>query len=163
MSLLEPNAGLVFWMLIAFGIVFFILAKFGWPVITNAAEKRSNFISESMKSAKEANRQLTEIKVEAENIIADAKNQRAVIMKESAVSRDKIIADAQLKASSEAQKIIADAQVNIQKQKDEVMTNYRSDVADAALVIAEKILRKELSKDEQQIALINKFLDEMKN
>ena len=68
MSLLQPNAGLVFWMLLAFGIVFFILAKFAWPFIIGAAEKRSNFIADSVKSAEESNKQLANIKIEAENI-----------------------------------------------------------------------------------------------
>ncbi|MBR0123285.1 MAG: F0F1 ATP synthase subunit B [Bacteroidales bacterium] len=161
MSLLTPDGGLVFWMLLAFGIVFFILAKFAWPVITGAAEKRTNFINTSMESAKEANRKLAEIKTEADGIIADAYEQRTQIMKETAESRDKIISDAKDKASSEARKIIEDANVQIERQKQEVMASYRKEVSEAAVQIAEKILRRELAKDGEQMALINSMLDEL--
>jgi len=34
MDLMIPDSGLLFWMLIAFGILFFILARYGWPLIT---------------------------------------------------------------------------------------------------------------------------------
>jgi F-type H+-transporting ATPase subunit b len=40
MSLLIPDSGLLFWMIIAFGVVFFVLAKFGWPVITKMIDDR---------------------------------------------------------------------------------------------------------------------------
>ena len=60
-SLLTPDPGLLFWMLLAFVIVFIILAKFGFPVITKMVEDRKNYIDESLKKAREANKQLSYI------------------------------------------------------------------------------------------------------
>ena len=40
MSLLTPDSGLLFWMLLSFGIVLVILSKFGFPVIVKAIEER---------------------------------------------------------------------------------------------------------------------------
>ena len=54
-SLLTPDPGLLFWMLVAFAVVFFVLAKFGFPVITKMVEERKNYIDESLKKAREAN------------------------------------------------------------------------------------------------------------
>ena len=51
-SLLTPDPGLLFWMLLAFVIVFIILAKFGFPVITKMVEDRKNYIDESLKKAR---------------------------------------------------------------------------------------------------------------
>ena len=36
MSLLTPDSGLLFWMIVSFGIVFVILSKYGFPVIIKA-------------------------------------------------------------------------------------------------------------------------------
>ncbi len=162
MSLLEPNAGLVFWMLLAFGIVFFLLAKFAWPTIIGAADKRSDFIADSIKSAEEANKKLADVKIEAENIIAEAMSKKSQIMQETSASRDKIINDAKQKAEEEAEKIVADARVSMQREHEEVMSQYRSEVASMAIDIAEKLLRRELSTDKEQQALINSMLDELK-
>ena len=55
MDLFLPESGLVIWMLIAFLIVFAILAKAGWPMIMNTVDKRNQHISDAMLAAKEAN------------------------------------------------------------------------------------------------------------
>ena len=55
MNLLLPESGLLFWMLLSFGIVFFILAKFGFPVITKMVDERKNYIQDSLDAAHKAN------------------------------------------------------------------------------------------------------------
>ena len=55
MSILLPDAGLLFWMLVAFGIVFFILSKFVFPAITTLVDERKRFIDEALQNAKDAN------------------------------------------------------------------------------------------------------------
>ena len=72
MSLLVPDSGLLFWMLLSFGIVFFVLAKFGFPVITKMVEERKKYIDQSLIVAKEANIQLANIKAEGESILTKA-------------------------------------------------------------------------------------------
>ena len=49
MSLLTPDSGLLFWMVIVFGIVFVILAKYGFPVITRMVDERKKYIEKSLK------------------------------------------------------------------------------------------------------------------
>ena len=58
MDLFLPESGLIIWMLIAFLIVFVILAKVGWPMIMNAVDKRNQHIIDSLKAAQEANEAL---------------------------------------------------------------------------------------------------------
>ena len=48
MSLLLPDSGLLFWMLLSFGVVFVVLAKYGFPVITKMAEERRAYIDQSL-------------------------------------------------------------------------------------------------------------------
>ena len=45
MSLLVPDSGLLFWMLLSFGIVFFVLAKYGFPVIVKMVNERKEYIT----------------------------------------------------------------------------------------------------------------------
>ncbi|MDD4141450.1 MAG: F0F1 ATP synthase subunit B [Bacteroidales bacterium] len=162
MSLLLPETGLVFWMLIAFLIVFFILAKWGWPVITRMAEKRANYIKDSLESAKETNRKLAEIKVEAKDILDNAREQQSKMLKEAAISRDKIINEAKLQAIEESKKIVEDAGRKIQIERENMLSEMRVQVADLSVSIAEKVIRHELAKDEAQMQVINKMLDEIK-
>ena len=83
-------------------------------------------------------------------------------MKETAESREKIISDAKLKAVDEAEKILVDARLTIQNERQEVESMYRNDVASAAVMIAEKLLRRELANDKEQMELIDTMLNELK-
>ena len=74
MGLLTPDPGLLFWMVITFGVVFFILAKYGFPVILKTVEDRKAYIDNSLKAAREANEQLANVKVEGEKILAQARH-----------------------------------------------------------------------------------------
>ena len=58
MSLLTPELGLLFWMLLSFLIVFGVLAKFGFPVITRMVDRRRERIEEGLAAAKEATERL---------------------------------------------------------------------------------------------------------
>mgnify|MGYP000436744357 CR=1 FL=1 len=64
MSLLTPDSGLLFWMIVSFGIVFAILSKYGFPVIIKAVEQRKAYIDNSLETARQANEQLANIQAE---------------------------------------------------------------------------------------------------
>ena len=94
MSLLMPDSGLLFWMLFAFLVVFFILAKFGFPVITKMVNERKSYIDNSLIAAKQANEQLANLKAEGESILAKAHEEQARILYEAAKTREQIVAEA---------------------------------------------------------------------
>ena len=163
MSLLTPDSGLLFWMLISFGIVFFVLAKFGFPIITKMVEERKEFIKSALGAAKEAKSQLENVKVEGAKILLEAKNQQIQLLKEGAEMRDKIIEEAKQSAHIEADKIIEDARLLIQKEKEYAIKDIKNQVAALSVEIAEKVLRKNLDNRPAQMELINRLLEETAN
>lgn len=163
MNLMLPDSGLLFWMTIIFAIVFFILAKFGFPIITGMVEKRNKRISDSLEAARIAEEALAHLTQEQERIISETRATQAKLMQEAAAERDKMIAQAQDKAREEAQKIMDDARVRIQQEKEAAVREVRQEVAKLSIVIAEKVVRKELSSDDAQKALVDKLLNEVKD
>ena len=161
MSLLVPETGLLFWMLLAFGVVFFVLAKYGWPVIVGMVEKRSDFIKESVRVAEEAKLQLDNIKATSDAIINEARQKQMEILQQAAEMKEKMIEDAKTKAAAEAEKIIESARISIQKEKNEAMKDVRSQVVSLSLDIAEKVVRQKLSDQKEQVTLIEKLMDEV--
>ncbi|MBQ4063807.1 MAG: F0F1 ATP synthase subunit B [Bacteroidaceae bacterium] len=160
MSILLPDFGLLFWMLVAFGIVFFILAKYGFPAITSMIDERKRFIDESLKSAREANERIANIKAEGEAILNAAREEQAKILREAAATREQLIKEAREKAEDEGNKMLQEAKRLIEQEKEEALCEIRNSVAELSLSIAEKILRKELSSDEAQQSYANKMVDE---
>lgn len=69
MGLLLPESGLLFWMLLSFGVVFAVLAKYGFPVITRMVEERRAYVEQSLQAAQEANDQLAQVKAQSEALL----------------------------------------------------------------------------------------------
>ena len=160
MELFTPDIGLILWMLIPFGIVFFVLAKFAWPAIIKGVDKRAAFIEDSLKAAHEANDRLAGIKEESELILAAAKEEQLRVLKDGADVRAQMIQEAKQQAAVEADKIIQEARLSIRKEKEDAIREVRAQVAELSIGIAEKVLRKNLENKEAQLELVNKLIDE---
>ena len=158
MDLMIPDSGLLFWMTIIFAIVFFILAKFGFPIITGMVEKRSKRISDSLEAARIAEEALANLHKEQERLISETRTEQARLMQEASAERDRMIAAAQEQARVEAQKIMDDARERIAEEKESAMKEIRNEVAKVSLAIAEKVIRKELSSDAAQKQLIDDLI-----
>ena len=161
MDLMMPDSGLLFWMTIIFALVFFILAKFGFPIITSMVEKRNKRIADSLEAARVAEESLAGLKQEKERILAETRAEQSRMLKEAADERNAMIVKAQEDARAEAQKILDDARRQISEEKDAALKEIRNEMADMSLAIAEKILRKELSKDGAQKEYAEKLVNEL--
>ena len=160
MSLLTPDSGLLFWMVIVFGIVFVILAKYGFPVITRMVE-RKQYIDKSLLAAREANEQLANIKADSEMILAKAHEEQARILNEAVATRERILKEAKTQAQVEGQKLLDEAKKQIQAEKDSAISDIRRPVAVLSVDIAEKVLRKNLDDEKEQMEMIDRLLDEL--
>ena len=161
MSLLVPVSGLLFWMLLSFGIVFFVLAKYGFPVIVKMVNERKEYIDRSLVVAKEANEQLANLKAEGETIMAKAHEEQARILNEAAATRDRIIKEAKEQARIEGDKMMEEVKRQIQAEKEDAIRDIRRQVAVLSVGIAEKIMRNKLADAKEQEELIDRMLDEM--
>ena len=160
MNLVTPDTGLLFWMVVIFGLVFLLLWKFGFPIITSMVEKRNTTIEKSLKDAKEVEAQMSAMMAEHAQMLEDARKEQAQILREAADTRSKLIADAKEQAREEAAKILADARTEIEAEKEAALRDVRKEVAVLSVSIAEKILRKELAKDGEQREYIDRMVEE---
>lgn len=161
MSLLVPDSGLLFWMLISFGVVFFILAKFAFPVISKSVEERKTYVETSLNDAREAKETLSRVEEDTKAMIAQANKEQGRVLNEAASQREKIISAAKEEASIQAQKTLDEAKAQIQREKDEAMLSVRREMAALSCDIAEKVLKERLSDQESQMALIDRMLEEV--
>lgn len=162
MSLLLPDAGLLFWMLLAFGVVFLVLYKYGFPIITSMIDARKQYIDDALKGAKEANEKIAGIEQQCNGLLEEARRKQVEILHEATVAREQIMKEAREKADVETGKMIAEAKREIQQQREEALNAVREEAAKVALAVAEKILRRELSDEERRQEYIEKLVDEAK-
>lgn len=162
MSLITPDFGLIFWMTLIFAILFFLLAKFGFPVITKSVRERSEHIDECLRKAQEAEQRLSSLADEQKVLIKQSQAEQNRILKEAAATRDAMIAQARSDARTEADKILADARLQIAAEKESALRDIRREVAVLSVSVAEKILRKDLCSDAAGMELVEKMVGEAK-
>ena len=160
-SILTPDPGLLFWMLLAFLVVFWVLAKYGFPAIINMVDERNKYIDESLRKAHEAQERLANIEKEGESILQEAREKQAQILKEAAQTRDAIVELAQEKARAEGARLMDEAKTAIEQEKKAAIADIRKQVAELSVDIAEKVLRKNLKDDKSQMDLIDRMLDDV--
>ena len=161
MELFTPDFGLVFWMFLAFIILFFILAKWGGPVITKNIDERADTIDKGVEYAREAKAQLDSARADAQKYIEEAQKQQAEMLRDAAKMKSQIIEEAKQEASQEAQKVMDAAKVSIEQSRKEAELQFRNEVSKFSLEIAEKMVRGQLNNDKAQTELVNKMLDEI--
>jgi len=139
-------------MLVAFIILWIVLAKFGWPVFDKMLEKRANTIRDDLKNAEEARQEservLAESKVQASKIVADAKK-----------AGEDVKADITAKAQAEAAGMIEKAHAAIEAEKKAAIADLQGSVADLSINVAAKLIGNDLTDDEHR-KMIERYVAE---
>ena len=160
MSLITPDFGLLFWMTLIFGIVFFILAKFGFPVLTDMVRKRQERIENSIRDAREIEARMESWKQEHAQMMEQVRKEQSAILREATETKARIVADAKAQARAEADKLLSEAKLQIAAEKEAALRDVRKEVALLSVQVAEKVLRHELKDDDSQQAFIEQLVDE---
>lgn len=161
MGLLQPESGLLFWMVLSFGIVLFILAKFGFPVILRSVNKRKEFIDGSLAAAKEADERLEGVKAHTQELLDKAEKERAEIIRDAGRMRDEMIRKATEEAALERKRLIEEARERAEAERETILSGARREVASISVEITEKLLRRQLEDIPSQNALISRIFDEI--
>lgn len=159
MSLLTPDLGLLFWMLLSFLIVFGALAKFGFPMITGMVEKRRAHIEESLRAADEARAKLEGVEEEAQKMLSEATKRSSEILSAAVADSQRIVDTAREKAEADATARMEAARNQIEIEKQKALGEMRATVAMLSVDVAEKVLRAKIDTTEEG-ALIERLIDE---
>jgi F-type H+-transporting ATPase subunit b len=162
MQLVTPGIGLVFWMLVTFGLLLFILGKYAWGPIMKGIHQREDTIEKALEAANEAKKEMLKLKAGNEQLLREAKDERDALMREARKMRDSLLDEARVKAAEEATRIIENARENIQYEKMAAINDLKNQIASISIEIAEKLIVKELSDKQQQQELTEKLLKEVK-
>ena len=161
MELFTPEIGLVFWMFVAFIILFIVLAKWGWPVIIKMMDKRADTIDQGVEDARKAREQLDNAREEAQKYIREAQAKQSDMLREAAKMKSDIIEEARHEAQMAAKREMDQAKMAIDQARKEAELQFRNEVGRFSIDIAEKMVRTRMKNDKAQTELVDKLLDEI--
>ena len=145
-------------MLIAFIILWIILAKFGWPMFAGMLEKRENTIREALKKSEEAQIESERVLAEYNKQLADAKAQSAQIIADARSVGEAVKADITAQAQTEAADMIAKAKAAIEAEKKQAISELQA-VADTSVDVAARLIGEDLTEGEHR-AIIERYVKE---
>ena len=159
LSVILPNMLEFVPMLVAFIILWIILAKFGWPMFNGMLEKRENTIREALKKSEEAQIESERVLQEYKQQLADAKAQAAQIISDARATGEAVKADISAKAQSEAEDMIAKAKVAIEAEKKQAVAELQGSVVDISVDVAAKLIGEDLTEGEHR-KIIERYVSE---
>ena len=141
--LVSPGLGVIFWMLVSFGILVFILMKWGWPIVLKALKEREKTIGDQLNAAEQVKREMATLKADNERLLNEAKMQRDEILRNARLAGEQLIEEARTKATVEADRIVENARENINYEKLKAMHDLKNQIGTLSIEIAEKLMRAE--------------------
>ena len=154
-----PATNEMVWGALSFLILFFVIAKFGYPAIKKSMDARSERIRSTIDDADRVKGEADTILADYQRQLADAKNEAARIIEEARQAADKLRQDFKTQAETEVAEIRNRAQEDIRAEAERAMAGLRSQVAEMAIGAAEKVVEKSLDR-ETNLALIESFINQ---
>ena len=146
-------------MLVAFIILWIVLAKFGWPAFDKMLKKREDTIRTSLESSEAARIESERVLEEYKAQLADAKNQAAEIIAEAKKTGEAVKADITDKAMKEADAMIAKAKDAIEAEKKQAISELQASAADLSVNVAGRVIGEDLT-DEEHMRIVERYLAE---
>jgi F-type H+-transporting ATPase subunit b len=158
----RPGVGLLLWTLVIFLLFWGIVGKFAFNPIKNSLKKRENDIQSALDEARIAREEMAKLNTDNQRLLAEAREERAKMMREAKETGDKLISEARNKAKEEAQKIVVDARNEIENQKNKAIIEVKNKVGQMSIDIAEKLIKQQMGQTQEQKTLVDKLVNEIK-
>lgn len=146
--------------ILAFGILYWLLNKYAFGPLFGIMEKRREYVQNELQTA-EKNRQESEsLLAEQKQAIQDAKKEAYDILEQARLTSSKQAEDILQQARAEAARLKEEALKDIENEKSKAIASLRSQVSAMSVLIASKIIEKQVDETSQK-ELIDHYLKEV--
>lgn len=146
-------------MLVAFIILWIILAKFGWPLFEGMLVKRETTIKDALEKSEKARVESEKVLAEYKRQLEETKAQSAQIIADAKKTGEAVKAEITAKAQDEAAAMIEKAHSAIEADKKAAIAELQSSVADMSVAVASRLIGEDLSDDEHR-KIIERYVNE---
>ncbi len=161
-NFLVPN-GTFFVELIAFVIMFGILAKYVVPPINRAMTNRQDAIRQQFEELDQAKEEANSAKDEFQSQIEEARHEAARIREDAREQGAAIIAEMRETAQSEAARIVEHGKAQIEAERQAAVASLRTEVGTLATNLAGRIVGESLDDDARQGRVVERFLADLES
>jgi F-type H+-transporting ATPase subunit b len=158
--LITPSGGLMIWTLLVFGISMLLLAKFAFPPIRAALDRRQKAIEESIDTAERTRQEADQILSEYRERLKEAREQAEDIVSRARRTAEDQHREAVETARRRGEELLEQTRHDIEAETRRAIGEIRQEVANLTVLAAEKVTRKTLSEADQR-RLVEEALGEL--
>ena len=158
---LVPNLTELITGLIAFFIVFGLLAKLLLPRIQTTLAERTDAIEGGLKRAEDAQAEAAKVLDQYRAQLAEARHEASRMRAEAQEQGAQIIAEMREQAQAEGRRITEAAQSQIEAERQQALISLRAEVGKLATDLASRIVGESLTDEARQQRMVDRFLDEL--
>ncbi|PMC37422.1 ATP synthase F0 subunit B [Bacillus sp. UMB0899] len=154
------NTGDIVFQLIMFLILLALLGKYAFGPVMNMMKQREDHIANEINSSEERNKEAQKLVEEQRELLKQARLEAQALVENAKKLGEQQKEDIIQAARSEAGRLKDSALKEIEQEKEQAVAALREQVASLSVLIASKVIEKELNEQEQE-KLINDYINEV--
>jgi F-type H+-transporting ATPase subunit b len=155
--LVQPDPGLYIWTILTFLVLLTLLGKFAWRPLLDALDRRQEMIRKSLDEARQARQELEKVRTESAQILAGARAEADAIISRTRADAVRVGEEMKQKARADAENILRNAERQIELETSRALQKIRHEAIDLSVAIASKIIRRNLSKEDNESLIAETF------
>jgi F-type H+-transporting ATPase subunit b len=136
--------------IINFAILIFILSRYVYKPVLNVIDQRRTTIAESMEKAQEIDRRKEELDKERVVILRKADEEAGALLERAKKEAEDIRTEIEKAAKNQADYTLEKGRQQLENDRATMVREMQTKLAHAIVLSAEKILRREFSKEDQE-------------
>jgi len=144
--------------LLAFLILLFLLKRYAWPPLMKVMKDREEHIANEIEAAEKARKEAEALLAEYKEMMRNARIESQEFIENAKKQGESQYQDIIARAREEAEKMKESARLEIQSEKEKAVRELRDQVASLSVLIASKVIEKELTEEDQE-ALIQEYIE----
>lgn len=161
-TLFAASAGFTYlgntlWYIIVFAILLVLVKHYAWGPVSEMMEKRRQKVINDLDSAADNRKKAEILANEREAALKNSRQEATQILSDAKANAQKASSQIVAEANDDAASIHEKAKTDAAQAKAEALDEARAQVADISVTIAEKVIAKNLSADDQR-DLVDQFI-----
>jgi F-type H+-transporting ATPase subunit b len=158
---LVPNLTELITGVIAFFIVFGLLAKLILPRAQKMLEERTDQIEGGLKRAEDAQTEAARVLDQYRAQLAEARHEAARLREEAREQGAQIKAELRQQGEAERQRLVESANAQIEADRQQAVTSLRAEIGALSVELASRVVGESLETEARQRRVVDRFLDQL--
>ena len=156
-----PVIGEVIVGFIAFGLLYWVLQKYAFPIFERTFAERTAAIEGGLERAERAQAEADAALENYQAQLAEARAEAARIRDEAREQGAGIVSELRAQAQTEADRISTTAEQQLEVERQQAMTSLRGEVGSLAVELAGRIVGETLTDDARVSATVDRFISDL--